>query len=158
MQETWVHSLGWEDPLEKEMATHPSILVWRIPWTGAVVHGVAELDNLATKEQQSGELQLVSSGHGLSKRLGREVLRVRMLAREGLQAAATAKSLQSCLTLCDPIGGSPPGSPFPGILQARTLKWVAVSLVVTICWALCQALSPFYGLIFQMEESVAQRR
>ena len=39
----------------------------------------------------------------------------------------TAKSLQSCLTLCDPIDGSPPGSPFPGILQARTLEWVAIS-------------------------------
>ena len=41
-------------------------------------------------------------------------------------AAAAAKSLQSCLTLCDPIDGSPPGSIIPGILQARTL-WVAVS-------------------------------
>ena len=38
-----------------------------------------------------------------------------------------AKSLQSCLTLCDPIDGSSPGSPVPGILQARTLEWVAVS-------------------------------
>ena len=38
-----------------------------------------------------------------------------------------AKSLQSCLTLCDPIDGSPPGSPAPGILQARTLEWVAIS-------------------------------
>ena len=42
-------------------------------------------------------------------------------------AAAAAKSLQSCLTLCDPIDGSPPGSPIPGILQARTLEWVATS-------------------------------
>ena len=41
-------------------------------------------------------------------------------------AAAAAKSLQSCPTLCDPIDGSPPGSPVPGILQARTLEWVAV--------------------------------
>ena len=40
---------------------------------------------------------------------------------------ATAKSLQLCLTLCDPIDGSPPGSPVPGILQARTLEWVAIS-------------------------------
>ena len=39
----------------------------------------------------------------------------------------SAKSLQSCLTLCDPIDGSPPGSPIPGILQARTLEWVAIS-------------------------------
>ena len=42
-------------------------------------------------------------------------------------AAAAAKSLQSCLTLCDSIDGSPPGSPIPGILQARTLEWVAIS-------------------------------
>ena len=40
---------------------------------------------------------------------------------------AAAKSLQSCMTLCDPIDGSPPGSPVPGILQARTLEWVAIS-------------------------------
>ena len=40
-------------------------------------------------------------------------------------AAAAAKLLQSCLTLCDPIDGSPPGSPVPGVLQARTLEWVA---------------------------------
>ena len=42
-------------------------------------------------------------------------------------AAAATKSLQSCPTLCDPIDGSPPGSPVPGILQARTLEWVAIS-------------------------------
>ena len=42
-------------------------------------------------------------------------------------AAAAAKSLQLCPTLCDPIDGSPPGSPIPGILQARTLEWVAIS-------------------------------
>ena len=42
-------------------------------------------------------------------------------------AAAAAKLLQSCLTLGDPIDGSPPGSPVPGILQARTLEWVAIS-------------------------------
>ena len=41
--------------------------------------------------------------------------------------AAAAKSLQSCPTLCDPIDGSPPGFPIPGILQARTLEWVAIS-------------------------------
>ena len=42
-------------------------------------------------------------------------------------AAAAAKSLQSCPTLCNPIDSSPPGSPVPGILQARTLEWVAIS-------------------------------
>ena len=55
MQETWVQSLGWEDPLEKEIATHSSILAWEIPWTeepgGATVHGVTK-ETLATKQQQ----------------------------------------------------------------------------------------------------------
>ena len=45
----------------------------------------------------------------------------------GQESSAAAKSLQSCPTLCDPIDGSPPGSPVPGILQARTLEWVAIS-------------------------------
>ena len=45
----------------------------------------------------------------------------------GSAAAAAAKSLQSCPTRCDPIDGSPPGSPVPGILQARKLEWVAMS-------------------------------
>ena len=49
-----------------------------------------------------------------------------ILFRDAAAAAAT-KSLQSCPTLCDPIDGSPPGSPVPGILQARTLDWVAIS-------------------------------
>ena len=71
-QETWVPSVGQEDPLQEEMATHPSVLVWNILWTAA-------------------------------------------------------KSLQSCLTLSDPIDGSPLGSSVPGILQARILEWVAIS-------------------------------
>ena len=44
-----------------------------------------------------------------------------------INQAAAAKSLQSCLILCNPMDGSPPGSPVPGILQARTLEWVAIS-------------------------------
>ena len=51
----------------------------------------------------------------------------RGLALLQVYVAAAAKSLQSCPTLCDPINGSPPGSPVPGILQARTLEWVAIS-------------------------------
>ena len=46
---------------------------------------------------------------------------------DDIAAAVAAKSLQLCPTLCDPIDGSPPGSPVPGILQARTLEWVAIS-------------------------------
>ena len=47
--------------------------------------------------------------------------------RKHVAAATAAKSPQSCPTLCDPIDGSPTGSPVPGILQARTLEWVAIS-------------------------------
>ena len=51
-----------------------------------------------------------------------------MLIGKAMVAAATAaKSLQSCPTLCDPIDSSLPGSPVPGILQARTLEWLAIS-------------------------------
>ena len=49
---------------------------------------------------------------------------------EHCAAAAAAKSLQSCPTLCNPIDGSPPGSPVPEILQARTLKWVAIAFSI----------------------------
>ena len=53
-------------------------------------------------------------------------------------AAAAAKSLQSCPTLCDPIDGSPPGSAIPGILQARTLEWVAISFSNSaVTWVQC---------------------
>ena len=51
-----------------------------------------------------------------------------------LGPAAAARSLQSCPTLCDPIDGSPPGSPFPGILPARTLEWVAISFSNACKW------------------------
>ena len=44
VQETWVRSLVWEDPLEKGMATHSSILVWRVSWANTAAHGVAESD------------------------------------------------------------------------------------------------------------------
>ena len=91
MWETWVRSPGGEDPLEKRMATHSSILAWRIPRT-----------------EEPGGLQSVGS-HRVDT------------------TVAAAKSLQSCQTLCNPIDGSPPGSPIPGILQARTLEWVAIS-------------------------------
>ena len=51
-----------------------------------------------------------------------------------VEKAAAAKSLQSCSTLCDPIDGSPPGSPIPGILQARILRWVAISFSKAWKW------------------------
>ena len=57
-------------------------------------------------------------------------------------AAAAAKSLQSCLTLRDPIDGSPPGSPVPGILQAKTLEWVAISFSKIIVYNYIKEIFP----------------
>ena len=57
----------------------------------------------------------------------KKTTKIPVCTQQGAAAAAAAKSLQSCPTLCDPTDGSPPGSPVPGILQARTLEWVAIS-------------------------------
>ena len=108
MQKIAVRSLDWEDPLEKGKASHSSILAWKIPWT-----------------EELGRLQSMGS-----QRVGHDwmtehacmplISRAWALFTACLYSsqAATAKSLQSCPTLCDPIDGSPPGSPVPGILQA----------------------------------------
>ena len=56
-----------------------------------------------------------------------EIKRCLLLGRKAMTNLVAAKSLQSCLTLCDPIDCSPPGFPIPGILQARILEWVAIS-------------------------------
>ena len=93
--------------LEKAMATHSSVLAWRIPgmeeaW-GAAVYGVAQ--------SQTGLKRLSSSSRQLLC---------------GLCVLCCAKSLQSCLTLCDPMECSPPGSSVHGVLQARILEWVAM--------------------------------
>ena len=65
----------------------------------------------------------------MSKCVERSLMETKNQVREEVRgdAAAAAKSLQLCLTLCDPIDGSPPDFPVPGILQARILEWVAIS-------------------------------
>ena len=68
-----------------------------------------------------------------------EFLLTRILMNQSISvyaAAAASKSLQSCPTRCNPIDGSPPGSPVPGILQARTLEWVAISFSKARKWKL----------------------
>ena len=72
--------------------------------------------------QVNTDLELEAGFHG-----GLINFKVATTLLSSAAAAAAAKSLQSCLTLCHPIDGSPPGSPVPGILQARTLEWVAIS-------------------------------
>ena len=80
-------------------------------------------------------LQCAKNFGNSKRRIGTTVLTITpgchlpltILVYNGIAVTAAAKSLQSCPTLCDPIDGSPPGSPVPGILQARTLEWVAIS-------------------------------
>ena len=106
MQETWLWSLGQEDPMEKDMATHSSILAWRIPWT-------EEPGGLQSMGSQRVRHDQVTNTHKHLTKIG--------------AAAAAAKLLQLCPTLCNSRDSSPPVSLVPGILQARTLEWVAIS-------------------------------
>ena len=84
---------------------------------GSSVHGISQAKIL--------EWVAISSSRGSSQ--PRDWTHVSCTGRQILYWHCYAKSLQSCPTLCDPIDGSPPGSPVPGILQARTLEWVAIS-------------------------------
>ena len=63
----------------------------------------------------------------IKDRNGMDLIEAEDIKKRWQEYTAAAKSLQSCPTLCDPIDGSPPGSPIPGVLQARTLEWVAIS-------------------------------
>ena len=79
---------------------------------------------LAKAESKRREQQMTQLD-GITNSMDMNFSKLREIVAE--EPAAAAKSLQSCPTLCDPIDGSPPGSPVPGILQARTLEWVAIS-------------------------------
>ena len=89
--------------------------------------GVKVFTPLSTKPSTGKELcgwvRMAETGSLVSGDHGRTLNR----SMKCYAAAAAAKSLQSCLTLCDPIDGSPPGPSVPGILQARTLEWVAIA-------------------------------
>ena len=92
---------------------------------------------LAITKKKKKESPHTSAGEGVERREPSYTVRgkVNWYSQYGEQyAAAAAKSLQSCPTLCNSIDGSPPGSTVPGILQARTLEWVAISLSNTWKW------------------------
>ena len=90
---------------------HPGLISFRMDW----------LDLLAVQGTLKSLLQHHSSKASIFRHSAFFTVQL-----SHLLAAAAAKSLQSCPTLCDPIDGSPPGSPVPGILQARTLEWSGV--------------------------------
>ena len=125
MRETWVQSLGWEDPLEKETATHSSILAWRIPWT----EEPGGLQSMGHKESDTTERlhfhclswrprSALSVGDELTSQIPCSVI---------LTMFTCVQLLSHVLTRFDPMDCSPLGSSVHGILQARILGWVAIS-------------------------------
>ena len=101
------------------MATHSTTVAWKSHGQRNLVDyslwGCQESDRT---ERLHSSVSCIAGGFFTTEALGKPHM---------LAAAAAAKSLQSFPTLCDPIDGSPPGSPVPGILQARTMQWVAIS-------------------------------
>ena len=82
---------------------------------------------MANKHTRSWSTLLLIREMQIKTTMRYHLILVRMAIIKKSAAAAAAKSLQSCPTLCDPIDGSPPGSSNPGILQARTLEWISIS-------------------------------
>ena len=93
------------------------------------INNLRYADNTTLMAESEEELKsLLMKVNKESEKVGLKVnIQKTKIMTSGPIAAAAAESLQSCLTLCDPREGSPPGSPVPGILQARTLEWVAIS-------------------------------
>ena len=137
-QETWVQSLGWEDPLEEGMATHSSILAWRI--FNSNIHVPLSLPQYKkqnsiciftsscapTSPEVTVTLDLVFILSLLFFIVYPNVyicIYIYLYIRDHF---VHAQSLQSCPTLCYPMDCSPPGSSVHGILHARILEWVAV--------------------------------
>ena len=115
MQETWVQSLGWEDPLEEGMATHSSTLAWEIPW----IEEPGRLLGVAKNRTQ------LTDSHFLFFFFFKYVHNLLFLSVWFFRFCCCLVT-KSCLTLCDPMDGSPPASFVWRILQARILEWVAI--------------------------------
>ena len=155
MRETWVRSLGQEDPLEKEMATHSSILAWRVPWTEEpgwlptvgsqrVEHNwvtntltfiliwtwiyiLASLSNSVPLSHFSiFPLFAHIFLHLLCEKADSHHLSLICLIVQFQCTCMYAKSLQSCPILCDSLDSSSPGFSVHRILQARMLEWIDI--------------------------------
>ena len=98
VQEMWVWSLGWEDPLEEEMATHPSILVWRIPWT-------EEPGRLSPRSRKEWDMTYWPAQAQASVYCTPRII---VAVFSSVQFSLVA---QLCPTLCDPMNRSTPGLP-----------------------------------------------
>ena len=127
----WLGFNPWEDPLEEDMATYSNTHVWRILWTEEPgrysTQGGRVGCNWSDWALDRQTVEHLTLQNYPSQARWRELKYAQPRKTSSHNMLAAAKSLQSCPTLCDPIDGSPPGCPVPGILQARTLEWVAIS-------------------------------
>ena len=131
MQETWVQSLGWEVPLEKGMATHSSILGWRIPWTVYM----AGCSPWSRKESDMTEWQTHTHTHTHTHMTF--MATNNFLRQKSLKTILHYINISVCCCCClvsklfpfffNSRDCSPPGSSVHGISQARILEWVAIS-------------------------------
>ena len=97
----------------------------QMTWMCGIVS--CNLETIMVRHLNFLKAQIDHSGCSTNRRPKSGVLQNAQQSRWKMEGAAAAKLFQSCPTLCDHIDGSPPGSPVPGILQARTLEWVAIS-------------------------------
>ena len=129
MQETWVQEIFWRREWLPTPVFWPGKFHGQRSLSGYSPRGHKKLD---TTEQLSLSLQWTPGYMCLFQLCFSQVICPVVGLLDHL--LCSAKSLQSCLTLCDPIDGSPSGSRVPGILQARTLEWVAISLSKAWKW------------------------
>ena len=113
-------SPSWKGSLEADK----TVIQSRIRLSIYPHNGNQTARNLLLQRQDTGSFRLKTLDHIPS---GSSWIPIFCSCTEEYAVAAAAKLFQSCPTLCDPIDGSPPGSPVPGILQARILEWVAIS-------------------------------
>ena len=138
MWETWVRSLGWEDPLEKEMATHSSTFAWKIPWMEKP--GKLQFTGL----QRVGH-DWVTSLSLLCRTASDSVRIVCVCVCVCVCAHARARSVsQSCPTLCNPWTAACQ-DPLPICFQARILECVAISYSRVSSWPKDWTLVPYIG-------------
>ena len=120
MRETWVRSLGWEDPLEKEMASHSSTLAQKIPRT-------EEPSRLQSTGSQRVGHNWVISLHFTSLHFSKSTQNGPLyLGPSRVEGRVLETVFFMFLTLCDPVNCSPPGSSVHGFLQAIILEWIAI--------------------------------